>query len=119
MTIILERRLLVVDASDELQEWVDALTTSAMRGGPDWPSPSHAEMPTRVATVAAVWRAIEDNFENQDERWSVATLGLPLLEIEGRTFGVTATSGILGAENPNSGSRWHNSLHSLLGDFHD
>ena len=113
----LSGRLLVIDASDELQAWADALTQWAQLGGPDWPGPAHDLLPTRAITVARLWSIVEEQFYLEDLHWSVARTGLPQLTLpDGSRFGSDTPPSL--PPEPNSGSMWHNTLHACLGNFH-
>jgi hypothetical protein len=111
------RVLVVIDAPDEVQRWVDALTHFAQLGGPAWPDPPHATLPTGVVTLARLWEVVNREFFLGEDSWSVAEHGLPKLTLpDGSTFGSDIEADP--APEPNSGSTWHNALHACLGNFH-
>ena len=75
------RRCLVVDATPSLQAWVDRLYEKlAVVSGPDSDDPVELPEGTVVITVAAVWRAVERAFSTEDDAWSIADMGLPVLD---------------------------------------
>lgn len=75
------RRCLVVDATPSLQAWVDqAYALLPAVAGPDSDDPADLPDGTVVVTVAAVWRAVERAFSTEDDRWSIAESGLPVLD---------------------------------------
>lgn len=75
------RRCLVVDATPSLQAWVDqAYGLMPMVAGPDSDDPVDLPVGTVVVTVAAVWRAVERAFSTEDDAWSIAAMGLPVLD---------------------------------------
>ena len=72
------RKILVIDALPEVQEWVDRFVEHARTGDlPGWPSHTHGEMPIIAITVAALWRNIDMSLEGANIDWSVARNGLP------------------------------------------
>ncbi len=75
------RRCLVVDATPALQAWVDqCYGLVPVVAGQDSDSPVALPEGTVVVTVAAVWRAVEAAFSNEDDVWSIAESGLPVLD---------------------------------------
>lgn len=73
-------RCLVVDATPELQAWVDqCYGLLPVVAGQDSDAPVELPQGTVVVTVAAVWRAVEAAFSTEDHVWSIAESGLPAL----------------------------------------
>lgn len=73
------RRCLVVDATPEVQKWVDELCERQLAH----PDPDQqAALPDGLAviTVATLWRTVDSAFSTEDQRWSIAESGLPVLE---------------------------------------
>lgn len=95
-----EHVIFVVDATAPVQRWVDDFIVQARAGAPgDWPHP-HPHIPNGRCTVAQFNEALAEN-------------GLPPLgELD---FGTSLPSV---SDGPNKGSKLHNVLHRLLGDFH-
>lgn len=74
-------RCLVVDATPALQAWVDEFYgLLPVISGPDSEHPVELPEGTVVVTVAAVWRAVDRAFSTEDDVWSIATMGLPVLD---------------------------------------
>jgi hypothetical protein len=113
------RAVIVVDAPEELQLWVDAVIASGRAGGRGWPPPSHAgPLPQVVLSVGQVWRMIQRGFKRDGDPWSISRDGLPLLEVDGVNFGGAFAPDPLEMQDPDSGSVWHNLAHAALGNFH-
>lgn len=75
------RRCLVVDATPALQAWVDQLYgLLPVVAGPDSDHPIELPDGMVVVTVATVWRAVENAFSTEDDPWSIAAMGLPVLD---------------------------------------
>lgn len=76
------KRCLVVDASPELQAWVDR-AYRIMEQVDAFKNTSHVPPGTVVVTVAALWKSIEASFEHPDpdgnRPWSIVTDALPVL----------------------------------------
>jgi len=110
----LVRGLSIVDAPDDVQQWVDALVEAARVGGGEFPHP-HPDPPSRVLTLADLLHAIERTYSFGGVPWSIVERGFPPID------GTAALPAIKHDDDPvwpNSGTSAHNLLHSMLGDFH-
>ncbi|GAB2961827.1 hypothetical protein GCM10027280_58310 [Micromonospora polyrhachis] len=122
----LVRVVSIVDAPDDVQQWVDALVEAARVGEGDFPHP-HPDPPSRVLTLADLLHAIERAYSVGGVPWSIVERGFPPID------GMAATDVTVVIERtaapatikhdddpvrPNSGTSAHNLLHSMLGDFH-
>jgi hypothetical protein len=94
----------ILDASAEVQHWVDQFVAGARAGAGDWPH-QHADIGLTVLPLArftavmaeAGWQITADGSVERS-----SDPGVPLSPTPG----------------PSQGSTYHNVLHSLLGDFH-
>ena len=115
-------RALVVDGCPEIQQWMDAFVTSAVRGADAWWPEPH-EVPYSAVTVAAICKSVAENVTCNGEAWSVVKLGLPpITDQSGKVMlgnqTVQPDTGQGGVSDPNKGSAYHNALHAILGNFH-
>lgn len=92
--------ILVVDAPDNVQEWLDRFNALPNRptGGDRHP---HSQR-TIVITLSQLWRAVEAGTKahNNIDQWSIATSGLPPIPLP---------------PNPGGGNIWHNIWHAAGG----
>ena len=85
----------ILDAPPEVQHWTDQFIAAARAGTGAWPHP-HDGIPMTVvplATFDAVMAQVG---------WARTPAGVPADPFP----------------DPNDGSRWHDALHGLLGNFH-
>jgi hypothetical protein len=102
----------VLDGTAEAQSWVDTLVAQARSGTADWPHAHPAIPPSRI-TLSGLHAAIERYFVLDGRPWSVPRDGYPLLGLSPHPVADPH-----GGDSGNRGTRSHNLLHSLLGDFH-
>lgn len=87
---------------------MDAVVEAARQGAPgDWPH-AHPDLPAAQVPLATFLQCVADTFTVEGRPWSIARDGLPPLPGEDGPPGSV----------PNSGSKFHNLMHGLLGDFH-
>jgi hypothetical protein len=102
----------VLDGTAEAQSWVDILVVQARSGVGDWPH-AHPVIPPSQITMPELDSAIGRFFVMDGRPWSVPSDGYPPLDPPGRPVADPH-----GGDPGNRGTRGHNLLHSLLGDFH-
>jgi hypothetical protein len=105
MTVPARKHLVtVLDATPDVQHWVDEFIAAARAGAGGWPHP-HAEITLTVLPLARFIEAMEES------GWEL-TPGGP---IERGTQPGDPVSPLPG---PNDGGIYHTMLHNMLGDFH-
>jgi hypothetical protein len=97
-----KRLLTIIDAPAGVQQWVDAFVASARAGTGEWPHP-HPTVPMTTVSAATFAQCVEKYL---GEAWWIVAPGSP----ERKPAPIPT--------DPDSGSAYHNLLHSLLGDFH-
>jgi hypothetical protein len=102
----------VLDGTAEAQFWVDTLVAQARSGAGDWPH-AHPVIPSGQITLVELHSAIGRYFVMDGRPWSVPRDGYPPLDPSPLPV-ADPHDGDAG----NRGTRGHNLLHSLLGDFH-
>ncbi|BEL04395.1 hypothetical protein Q0Z83_025860 [Actinoplanes sichuanensis] len=104
--------VIVLDGTTEAQSWVDLLVVQARSGVGGWPH-AHPTIPPSQITVSELNSAIGRFFVMDGRPWSVPGDGYPPLDQPGHPVADP------GAGDPgNRGTRAHNLLHSLIGNFH-
>ncbi|HWS38057.1 MAG TPA: hypothetical protein VN408_35645 [Actinoplanes sp.] len=102
----------VLDGPEEAQSWMDTVVAQARSGTGDWPH-AHPIIPPGQITVSELHSVIGRFFVLDGRPWSVPGDGYPPLDLP-----LVPIDDPNGADPGSRGTRAHNLLHSLLGNFH-